>query len=118
MRLPRNSNLKQYSQNLRSNMTNAERRLWSKIRLKQLNGYQFYRQRVIGNYIVDFYSPALKLIIEVDGSQHHSGDMVTADEKREKYLHEYVFKVLRFNDYDVLTNINGVVESILENMKF
>jgi very-short-patch-repair endonuclease len=55
-------------------MTDAERRLWSKLRLKQLNGYQFYRQRVIGNYIVDFCSPALKLVIEVDGSQHYSAE--------------------------------------------
>jgi very-short-patch-repair endonuclease len=98
-------------------MTDAERRLWSKIRLKQLNGYQFYRQRVIGSYIVDFYSPALKMIIEVDGSQHYSGDMVTADKIREKYLQDYGLKVLRFNDYEVLTNSSGVVEKILGKMK-
>ena len=112
-----NGNLIKYSQNLRSNMTNAERRLWSKLRLKQLNGYQFYRQRVIGNYIVDFCSPALKLVIEVDGSQHYSDDMVAADKIRDKYLSDCGFKVLRFNDYEVLTNTNGVVENILGNME-
>ena len=112
-----NGNLIKFSQNLRNNMTDAERRLWSKLRLKQLNGYQFYRQRVIGNYIVDFCSPALKLVIEVDGSQHYSDDVASFDKIRDKYLQDYGFKVLRFNDYEVLTNTNGVVENILENMK-
>ena len=112
-----NGNLIKYSQNLRNNMTDAERRLWSKLRLKQLNGYRFYRQRVIGNYIVDFCSPALKLVIEVDGSQHFSDEMTTADKIRDQYLQGCGLKVLRFNDYEVLTNINGVVENILENMK-
>ena len=113
-----NGNLIKFSQNLRNNMTDAERRLWSKLRLKQLNGYQFYRQRVIWNYIVDFCSPALKLVIEVDGSQHYSDDVASFDKIRDKYLQDYGFKVLRFNDYEVLTNTNGVVENILENMKW
>ena len=72
-------------------MTGAERRLWSKLRLKQLNGYQFYRQRVIWNYIVDFCSPALKLVIEVDGSQHYSDDVASFDKIRDKYLQDYGF---------------------------
>lgn len=55
---------------LRKNMTEAEKILWSKIRRKQLKGYQFYRQRVIGNYIVDFLCPKARLVIEVDGGQH------------------------------------------------
>jgi very-short-patch-repair endonuclease len=66
-RLPHNTHLTKYSQRLRCKPTDAERKLWSELRLKQLNGYQFYRQKVIGNYIVDFCSPALKLVIEVDG---------------------------------------------------
>jgi len=112
-----NGNLIKYSQSLRSKPTDAERRLWSKLRLKQLNGYQFYRQRVIGNYIVDLCSLALKLVIEVDGSQHFSNETVTMDKIRDKYLKDCGFIVLRFNDYDVLTNIDGVVENILENIK-
>jgi very-short-patch-repair endonuclease len=98
-------------------MTDAERRLWSKLRLKQLNGYQFYRQMVIGNYIVDFCSPALKIVIEVDGSQHYSINGRASDAIRDKYLQDYGFKVPRYNDREVLTNISGVVENILENMK-
>jgi very-short-patch-repair endonuclease len=115
--LPRNSTLIKYSQNIRKRPTDAERKLWSKLRLKQLNGYQFYRQRVIGNYIVDFCSLALKLVIEVDGSQHYTDEGMKADIIRDKYLQDCGLKVLRYNDYDVLTNVRGVVENILENMK-
>jgi very-short-patch-repair endonuclease len=77
-------------------MTDAEKRLWSKLRLKQLNGYQFYRQIVIGNYIVDFCTPALKLVIEVDGSQHYSDEGLQSDKIRDKYLQGCGLKVLRF----------------------
>jgi very-short-patch-repair endonuclease len=117
MRLPRNVNLKKYSQNLRGTMTDAERKLWSKLRLKQLNGYQFYRQRVIGNYIVHFCSLSLKMVIEIDGSQHYSDEGIASDKTRDQYLQNCGLKVLRFNDYEILTNINGVVERILENIK-
>jgi very-short-patch-repair endonuclease len=116
-RLPHNPHLTKYSQSLRCRPTDAERKLWSKLRLKQLKGYQFYRQKVIGNYIVDFCSPALKLVIEVDGSQHYSDEGIAADKIRDRYLEDCGLTVIRFNDYDVLTNISGVVESILENMK-
>ncbi len=116
-RLLHNSKLTKYSQNLRCKPTDAERKLWSKLRLKQLNCYQFYRQKVIGNFIVDFCSPALKLVIEVDGSQHYSEGAMAADKTRDKYLQNLGLKVLRFNDNEVLTNISGVVENILENME-
>ena len=72
---------------------------------------------VIGNYIVDFCAPALKLVIEVDGSQHYSDEGLQSDKIRDKYLQSCGLKVLRFNDYEVLTNISGVVEYIMENMK-
>jgi very-short-patch-repair endonuclease len=59
----------------------------------------------------------LKLVIEVDGSQHYSEEGIKADKIRDDYLQSIGLKVLRFNDYDALTNISGVVENILENMK-
>jgi very-short-patch-repair endonuclease len=65
--LPFNKRLKILARELRKNMTDAGKLLWSKIRRKQLKGYQFYRQKNIGDYIVDFYCPAGKLIVEVDG---------------------------------------------------
>ena len=69
-----NKSLKQISRNLRRNMTDAERLLWSNLMGKQLKGFQFYRQKIIDNYIVDFYCPKLKLVIEVDGGQHYSAE--------------------------------------------
>ena len=112
-----NSKLKPYSRELRKNMTDAEIHLWLKLRRKQLNSCQFYRQRIIGQYIVDFYCPGAKLIIELDGSQHYTGEMVERDSKRDEYLKNRGLKVLRFTDTDVLKNIDGVLEAILENIK-
>jgi very-short-patch-repair endonuclease len=98
-------------------MTDAERCLWARIRARQLEGLQFYRQKIIGNYIVDFYCPNAKLVIEVDGGQHYSEEGLRADAIRDEYLKSHGLKVLRFTDTDVLTNIDGVVESIIESLK-
>jgi very-short-patch-repair endonuclease len=65
---------------------------------------------------VDFCAPALKLVIEVDGSQHYTNEGTAADKTRDGFLQGCGFKVLRYNDYEVLTNIEGVVENILENI--
>ncbi len=70
--LPCNKRLKGYSRELRKNMTDAERLVWAKARRKQLKDRQFYRQRILGDYIVDFYCPKARLVVEVDGGQHHS----------------------------------------------
>ena len=114
--LPYNGNLKQYSRQLRGNMTDAERHLWAKIRMKQLKGYQFYRQKPIGDYIVDFFCPRAKLVIEVDGSQHFSDEMTEHDRIRNEYLSSLGLRVLRFTNTDVLTHIERVVESIEEKI--
>jgi very-short-patch-repair endonuclease len=100
------------SQSLRKTMTDAERRLWSRIRLKQLGGFTFYRQKTIGNYIVDFWCPKAKLIIEVDGSQHYAQEGIESDKIRDDYLRKLGYKVLRFSDSEVLTHNEGVVEAI------
>ncbi|MFH1926216.1 MAG: endonuclease domain-containing protein, partial [Chloroflexota bacterium] len=110
--LPYNGNLKQYSRQLRENMTDAERRLWSKIRMKQLKGYQFYRQKPIGDYIVDFFCPMAKLVIEIDGSHHLVGETIEYDRIRDDYLSSLGLRVLRFTNTDVLTDIETVVDSI------
>ncbi len=115
--LPYNANLKELSRQLRENMTDAERHLWAKIRMKQLNGYQFYRQKPIGDYIVDFSCPRAKLVVEVDGSQHSSDEMTEYDRVRDEYLNSLGLRVLRFTNTDVLTYIERVVESIVENME-
>jgi very-short-patch-repair endonuclease len=116
LNLPYSANLKNFSRRLRSNMTDGENKLWSKIRMDQINGYRFYRQKPLGNYIVDFYCPKAKLVVEVDGSEHLEESGVKHDVVRDTYLRNLGIRVLRFNNIEVLTNIQGVVESILSNM--
>jgi len=96
-------------------MTDAERLLWSKLRRKQLKGLQTYRQRIIGNYIVDFYCPGSKLIIEIDGGQHYADKGIGKDKIRDEYMRDEGFRALRFSDREVLKNLDGVIERIYEN---
>ena len=107
-----NKSLKQISRNLRRNMTDAETLLWSKLRGKQLKRYQFYRQKIIGNYIVDFYCPKSKLAIEVDGGQHYSAEGKEKDKRRDDYMTREEITVLRFSDREVLGNLDAVLEKI------
>jgi len=115
--LPYNTNLKKYARQLRKNMTNAEILIWSKVRRKQINGFQFYRQKTIGNYIVDFYCPVAKLVIELDGGQHYTEETRIKDAKRDKYLQKLGIKVLRISDSDVFKNNNAVLELIWGALK-
>ena len=78
--------LKHPARNLRKNMTDSEIRLWSRLRRKQLLGVQFYRQKPIHIYIVDFYAPKIKLVIEVDGSQHKYNENKIRDRVRDSFL--------------------------------
>ena len=98
-------------------MTDAEIILWSKIRMKQLNNCQFYRQKIIGNYIVDFFCPKYHLIIEVDGGQHYSDEMLNADRDRDETLKSMRLTVLRFTNVDIFKNIEGVVIRIIESLE-
>jgi very-short-patch-repair endonuclease len=111
-----NTKLKKYSQELRKNMTDAERLLWAKLRRKQLKGLQIYRQRIIANYIVDFYCPKANLIIEIDGGQHYSVEGINEDKIRDDYMRNQGFKVLRVSDKEVFENLNGVIEKIYEDI--
>jgi len=107
-----NKDIKQLSRNLRSNMTDAEMLLWSRLRGKQLNGLQFYRQKIIGNYIADFYCPKSRLVIEVDGGQHLDVEAREKDRERDNYMEKAGITVLRFTNNDVLGNIESVLKII------
>ncbi|RLL48767.1 endonuclease domain-containing protein [Acinetobacter cumulans] len=109
---PYNKNLKQVSRDLRNNMTEAEKLLWSRLRNKQILGLQFYRQKPILNYIVDFYCPAANLVVECDGSQHYTDEGLEADRVRDEALAQLGLKVLRFYNGQVLGEIAGVEEAI------
>ena len=107
-----NPRLKNIARNLRKNMTDSERILWSRLRGKQLMGIQFYRQKPIGDYIVDFYAPKAKLVIEVDGSQHKESRHLEKDKHRDDFLSDAGLRVLRFNSNEVLKNIDAVLEVV------
>lgn len=111
---PYNKNLKQASRDLRNNMTEAERLLWSKLRGKQILGLQFYQQKPLLNFIVDFYCPSANLVIECDGSQHSTIEGLEADRIRDEALAQLGLKVLRFDNGQVLNEIDGVVEVIYQ----
>ncbi len=81
-----NPSLKGHARKLRKNLTDGEKSLWSRVRNKQILGVQFYRQKPIGGYIVDFYAPGAKSVIEVDGGQHWEGPHVENDRLRDVYL--------------------------------
>ena len=112
-----NPKLKKYSRTLRKNATDAERLIWSKIRKKQLKNLQFYRQKIIGRYIVDFYCPKAKLVIELDGGRHYEREGKKKDKKRDEFLRKKGLKVLRFSDTEVFLNLEGVLEEIYKNLK-
>ena len=98
---------------LRREATDAERRLWSALRDRRLAGYRFRRQHPIGHYIADFACTRHMLIVEADGGQH---DASASDAMRTAWLEEQGWRVLRFWNNDVLTNTEGVVETILKEL--
>jgi very-short-patch-repair endonuclease len=114
--LPFNKKLRQLARNLRSNMTDAELLLWSKIRRKEIYSRQFYRQKNIANYIVDFCCPRENLILEIDGGQHYTDEGLRKDQARDQYLERLGFTVMHFSDVEVLKNIDGVVEQIYQHL--
>ena len=99
---------------LRKNMTKEERHLW----------YDFFktlpitvnRQKVIGNYIVDFYCANAKIVIELDGSQHYENKGLETDKKRDEYLTDLGITVLRYSNLDINKNFQGVCTDILQHI--
>ena len=108
------SNRTTLARNLRRKQTDAERKLWSKLRSRQFENSKFRRQEPIGKYIVDSVSLERELIIELDGGQHNQQSEMENDEVRTKWLEKKGFRVIRFWNNDVLQNIDGVAFKILE----
>lgn len=113
-RIPYNRKLKTFASANRSNPTWSEARLWKHIRRKQL-GVDFNRQKPLLNYIVDFYCIELKLAIEIDGNSHDERKGAY-DAKRQEELEEFGIVFLRFTEYEVYSNLEGVLETILQCM--
>jgi very-short-patch-repair endonuclease len=95
---------------LRRDVTDVERRLWSKLRGAQIDGASFRRQHPAGRYVLDFYCPALRLAIELDGGQHALA--ASQDRQRDEWLARRDVTVLRFWNSDVTENLSGVLEVI------
>lgn len=108
------STLKQNSKRLRRNETDAERKLWMHFRSRQMNGFKFRRQQPIGRYIVDFFCPEQRLVIELDGGHH--ADQVQADQRRTEFLTKAGYRVLRFWDNEVLTDTEAVLQKIVNEL--
>ncbi|PIQ75110.1 MAG: hypothetical protein CO001_00900 [Candidatus Portnoybacteria bacterium CG_4_8_14_3_um_filter_40_10] len=108
-------NKKQFRKNLRKPSTPQETILWSRLRNNQL-GHKFRRQHSIGKYIVDFYCPERRMIIEIDGSQHIEAQR-DYDVERDNYLKKLGFRVLRFWDNEINNNLEGILLKIIDNLK-
>ncbi len=108
--LPRNKNLKERATSLRNNATEEGNHLWFSFLRKY--PVRFNRQRIIGNYIVDFYCNSAKLVVELDGSQHFDDDGIRNDRLRTGYLESLGLKVLRFSNLEIKQNFYEVCSLI------
>ena len=108
-----NNNLKPLASHLRNESTQSEIRLWKYLKGKQL-GVRFIRQKPIGSYIVDFYCKELSLAIELDGLSHHYEETMRKDEEKEAYLNELGIEVLRFEDKEVMGDIDNVMAVLMD----
>ena len=103
-----------FAKELRKNMTKEEKHLWYDYLkpYRQTFGIAFTRQKVFGNYILDFYCPKAKLAIELDGSQHYEEDALCYDKKRTTYLDKHGIVVLRYTNRDIHTRFKEVCDDI------
>ena len=110
----RTQTLRPHAKRLRRGETDAERKLWMRLRDRQVNGAKFRRQQPIGRYIVDFFCPESKLVVELDGGHH--ADQVEADMRRADFLTKSGYRVLRFWDNDVLADTEAVLQKIVNEL--
>lgn len=100
---------------LKNQMTKAEIIFWSKIKKRQL-GYKFRRQYGIGKYIVDFYCPELKFIVEIDGDPHFIGSNILKDKIREDYFKKLGLKIARYNNLEIERNLENVLDNFVKKI--
>ncbi len=99
-----------FARHLRSDQTEAETLLWSRLRAHRLFGLKFRRQQPVGSYVVDFFCPEKRLIVELDGGRHQ--DQAGYDETRDAWLKAEGYVVLRYWNNEAMCNIEGVLEDI------
>ena len=107
--------LKQHAREMRNNPTHEEHLLWQHIRMGQIDGHRFLRQRPIDNMIVDFVCRGPKLVIELDGGHHD--EQRQADQARTKRLNQRGYRVIRFWNNQITQNLDGVLQTIQQALK-
>ena len=108
---------KESRQDLRNHSTSAEATLWKQLKGRQLNGKKFRRQHGIGPYIVDFFCPECRLVVELDGKPHLNEYGAEYDERRTGYLKECGVTVIRFENKMVFKELEFVLSTIVEKLK-
>ncbi|MDP1733669.1 MAG: DUF559 domain-containing protein [Sulfuritalea sp.] len=101
---------REFAKHLRCHMTDSENKLWRHLRAHRLNGEKFRRQQPIGPYVVDFVHFGARLIVEADGGQHNDAPR---DERRDEWLREQGFTVMRFWNSEIMSNLEGVLTTVL-----
>jgi very-short-patch-repair endonuclease len=101
---------REFAKHLRCHMTDSENKLWRHLRAHRLNGEKFRRQQPIGPYIVDFVHFGARLIVEADGGQHNDAPR---DERRDEWLREQGFTVMRFWNNEIMSNLEGVLTTVM-----
>ena len=115
-RIYNRKNIQEKRRFLRNNMPKSEVLLWTKLKNRQMHGERFLRQYSVDQYIIDFYCPRLKLAIEVDGDSHLAAITREFDKARQEHIESYGIQFLRFLNSDVNENLNGVCQTIWENI--
>ncbi len=116
MRIYNSQSTKEKRRSLRKNQTDAENKLWLRVRNGQFFGLKFYRQYGISEYIADFYCPKLKLAIELDGGQHFTDEGRSYDKERDNVFQALDIRTLRFSNIDILKSMGSVLERIEEEV--
>ncbi len=114
MKIYYDSRLKQLARNLRNNSTLSEVLFWNEVKGKRINGFQFLRQMPIGNFIIDFYCPKLRLAIEIDGDSHGFDEAIQRDKFKEKYLSKLGIHLIRYDDNELKSNIQGTIDHLID----
>jgi very-short-patch-repair endonuclease len=113
MKIHYNLKLTELARNLRNNMTFAEKTMWRELKGNKFAGYDFHRQKPIGNYIADFYCSKLKLVIEVDGITHTDENVKQNDRNKDEYFASLGLHILRFTDDEVIGNWDLIIKKLL-----
>jgi very-short-patch-repair endonuclease len=106
--------MKENARTLRANMTKHESKIWTRIRKKKIDNIQFYRQKVLGPYIVDFYAPTIKLVLEIDGSHHFEINNLEQDKLRDEYLRMSNIHILRFTNFEIEYYLEEALEKLYD----